>query len=256
MPETGSQEQQLQEVAATAVVKLAEFWKSDPKMWFAQAEAQFRLARVTNDETKFWHIVAKVDQTVIRHITDLVNDPPAIDKYKAVKERLIARFGKSSQARLEELLGSADLGDLRPTHLLARMQEIASGLKVDESIMKTLFLQHLPAHARAILSISDGSLEKLAEMADQMLASSGSHVASCSTPSTNPAAPDINSLKQDIEALTAAVQRLQAGPSRSRSRSKSRSSTAGEDTICWYHRKYGGRAEHCRAPCSFHHQKN
>ena len=127
---------------ATAVsVKLPEFWKNDPNMWLAQEEAQFHLARITQDETKFWHIVARIDQSVICHISDLVNTPPVINKYRAVKDRLISRFALSLQARIEQLLGSSDLGDLRPSHLLARMQEIATGLNVDESIMKTLFLQ-------------------------------------------------------------------------------------------------------------------
>lgn len=181
-----NENQQAPEAAAAAIVKLADFWKNDPNMWFAQAEAQFRLARITSDETKFWNIVAKLDQGVIGHIADLVNSPPETGKFQAVKDRLIARFGKSPQARIEQLLGTADLGDLRPSHLLARMQEIASGLNVDDGIMKSLFLQRLPGHVRAILAISDGSLTKLAEMADRMLDSSAAHVASCSAPAPSP----------------------------------------------------------------------
>lgn len=248
------------ELAAAVSVKLPEFWKNDPNMWFAQAEAQFHLARITQDETMFWHIVARIDQSVICHISDLVNTPPVINKYQAVKDRLIARFALSAQARIEQLLGSSDLGDLRPSHLLARMQEIATGLNVDDSIMKTLFLQRIPSHARAILSISDGSLTKLAEMADRMLDSSTTNVASCTGPTTISPSHDYSVLKEEIEALTAEIRRMKARPSRTRSRSSSRASsrpsTAGEETICWYHRKYGGRAEHCRAPCKFNHQKN
>lgn len=240
------------EQAAAVSVKLPDFWKNDPNMWFAQAEAQFHLARITQDETMFWHIVARIDQSVICHISDLVNTPPAANKYKAVKDRLITRFALSPQARIEQLLGASDLGDLRPSHLLARMQEIATGLNVDESIMKTLFLQRIPSHARAILSISDGSLNKLAEMADRMLDSSSSSVTSCAaaTPGSS-SSLDLNSLKGEIELLTAEIRRLRARAIGPRSRSSSRPNIAGEETICWYHRKYGGRAEHCRAPCSF-----
>jgi hypothetical protein len=32
---------------AHVAVKLPDFWVKDPKMWFSQAEAQFRRARVT-----------------------------------------------------------------------------------------------------------------------------------------------------------------------------------------------------------------
>lgn len=80
-------------------------------MWFAQAEAQFVLAGVTRDDTKFYHIIAKVDQTVLCHISDLVANPPEVDKYAAIKNRLLKRFEMSPQAKMEKLLNSCDLGE-------------------------------------------------------------------------------------------------------------------------------------------------
>ncbi|XP_062539123.1 uncharacterized protein LOC134207414 [Armigeres subalbatus] len=118
--------------AAAVAVKLPDFWKSDPTMWFAQAEAQFALAGVTQDVIKFHHIVAKIDQSVICHVTDLVKDPPAAGRYAVIKKRLISRFELTPQSKLEKLLGFCDLSDLRPTHLLSKMQELSSGLNVDE----------------------------------------------------------------------------------------------------------------------------
>ncbi|XP_065087143.1 uncharacterized protein LOC135708889 [Ochlerotatus camptorhynchus] len=244
-----------QNIAAVAV-KLPEFWKNDPHMWFAQAEAQFCLAQVTRDETKFWHIVAKIDQSVICHVSDLVSNPPAENKYGAVKERLIARFALSPQARLEQLLGSCDLGDLRPTHLLAKMQESSTGLNVDDALMKMLFLQRLPPSVRAVLSISDGSLQKLAEMADKMIDSSPATAAAVHVPASSTGQnADYASLKEEIEVLTAEIRRLKTEPTRNRSRSSSKPRSRGDD-ICWYHRKYGNRADRCREPCAFGQQKN
>lgn len=62
-------------VAVHVAVKLPDFWRSDPTMWFAQAEAQFALANVVQDQTKFYHIIAKVDQSILCHISDLVANP-------------------------------------------------------------------------------------------------------------------------------------------------------------------------------------
>lgn len=256
------------EIATAAVsIKLPDFWKNDPNMWFAQAEAQFNLAKITKDETKFWHIIAKIDQSVICHVSDLVSNPPAEDKYKSVKDRLIARFASSPQARLEQLLSSCDLGDFRPTHLLARMSEVATGLNVDENLMKMLFLQRMPPNVRTVLAISDGSLAKLAEMADKMIDCSSNISAvtvstreqvSVNTVDTTSTATkqssDFASLKEEIEVLTAEIRRLKSGPFRSRNRSLSRSRTM-NDSICWYHRKYGGTAEHCREPCTYKDEK-
>lgn len=243
-------------VAASVAVKLPDFWKNDPVMWFAQAEAQFALANVVRDHTKFQHIVAKIDQTVICHVADLVMHPPETGKYEAVKLRLISRFQVSPQGRLERLLNACDLGDMRPTHLLAKMQELSAGLKVTDDLLKMLFLQRMPPNVKAVLAISDGTIGKLAEMADKMMDSSTHHVsaATSGTP-VNSEEPD---LRCQIAALTEEIRNLKAGRSVSRSRSASRSSSRStyEDEICWFHRKYGGRALKCREPCKFRNTKN
>lgn len=248
-------------VAASVAVRLPDFWKNDPGMWFAQAEAQFELANVVRDHTKFNHIVAKIDQTVICHVADIITNPPEANKYAAVKERLISRFQVSPQGRLERLLNACDLGDMRPTHLLAKMMELSAGLKISDDLLKMLFLQRLPPDVKNILTISDGTtVGKLAEMADKMMDSSTRHVsAASSAPTTKPEDPD---LRCQIAALTEEIRNLKAdrGRSFSRSRSAARSSsrsTYGDgDEICWFHRKYGGRALRCRDPCKFQNQKN
>lgn len=240
--------------AAVVSVKLPEFWKTDPEMWFAQAEAQFILANVTKDETKFYHIVAKVDQSVICHIADLVSTPPQQDKYKSVKDRLIARFALSPEVRLERLLGSFDLGDMRPTHLLAKMQELANGLNVNDNLLKMLFLQRMPSHIRPILSISDGTLAKLAEMADKMVESPQTSSVS-SAPEAN---EQMAKMQEQLEVLSTEFRRLKSGPplgaDRRRSRSSSRSRSGVE--MCWYHRKFGQHADRCKEPCKYSQPKN
>jgi len=34
-------------------IKVPPFWKVDPKLWFIQLEAQFELAHITVDQTKY-----------------------------------------------------------------------------------------------------------------------------------------------------------------------------------------------------------
>ena len=232
-------------------------------MWFAQAEAQFILGNVVKDDTKFYHIVAKLDQSVICHVTDLVSNPPAADKYQSIKRRLISRFALSSQARLERLLSSSDLGDMHPTHLLAKMQELAAGLNVNEDLLKMLFLQRMPQHIRPVLTISDGTLAKIAEMADKLTeAPQVAAVASVPVPTSNTSAGKVldqmDDLKQQLEVLSTEIRRLKQNPmNRNRARSTSRSRSASRSSeLCWYHRKYGKQAERCKQPCQFDASKN
>ncbi|XP_062541353.1 uncharacterized protein LOC134209385 [Armigeres subalbatus] len=242
-------------VTAHVSVKLPEFWKSDPAMWFAQAESQFALAKITADETKFHHIVAKVDQSVICHITDLVTNPPVTNKYDAVKERLIGRFALSPENRLERLLGMHDLGDLRPTHLLSKMQELSTGLAVDDKLLKMLFIQRLPLSIRPIISCHDGTLAKLAEMADKMVDTMTMQSSAVTTSDKEFVNTVENDLRSEIDFLTAEIRKLKSfGRSRSQSASRTRrfsSTSQAQNEICWYHRKYGTNARQCRQPCSF-----
>ncbi|XP_055623185.1 uncharacterized protein LOC129766635 [Toxorhynchites rutilus septentrionalis] len=242
-------------VTASIAVKLPDFWKTDPVMWFSQAKAQFHLAKIVNNETKFYHIVAKVDHSVICHIADLVAVPPADNKYKTVKDRLIARFALSAENRFEQLLGIHDLGDMRPAHLLAKMRELPTGLGVDNNLLRMIFIQRLPANIRQILTCHDGSIEKLAEMADKITDATNNH-ASAVAAVNNESTSNPNSerkLVEQIEMLTVEIRRLKVpksnrGRSLSRNRSGSRSSS--RSGMCWYHRTYGTNAQRCREPCS------
>ena len=40
------------------------------QVWFAQAEAQFHIRKITEDETKFYYVVAALDQQTASRITD------------------------------------------------------------------------------------------------------------------------------------------------------------------------------------------
>ena len=68
-----------QAVAAAPVahvaVKLPDFWVKDPKMWFSQAEAQFRCARITAETTMYDYILMKLLQEVVMSVRALVSAP-------------------------------------------------------------------------------------------------------------------------------------------------------------------------------------
>ena len=54
-------------------VKLPEFWVKDPAMWFSQAEAQFRRARITREMTKYDHVLTKLPENVIMSVRSLIS---------------------------------------------------------------------------------------------------------------------------------------------------------------------------------------
>ena len=49
-------------------LKLPPFWTSQPRVWFQQVEAQFALRHVTADDTKYYYVVAALDQETAQRL--------------------------------------------------------------------------------------------------------------------------------------------------------------------------------------------
>ncbi|CAB0012980.1 unnamed protein product [Nesidiocoris tenuis] len=145
------------------------FWKANVPIWFGQVEAQFRMKGINDDDDRFDCVIGAIDSSVLAQVGDLITNPPALNKYDTLKTRLIGCFSDSEEKKLQKLLQETKLGDQRPSHLLREMRELANN-RVSEEILKTLWLQRLPANVQGILSVSaDPNLATLAILADKIL---------------------------------------------------------------------------------------
>ena len=96
------------------VVKLPNFWMSDPELWFMQVEAVFntRTPKVTVDGTKFDHTLTALPQEVLNSVRNIIRLPTATpDRYLRLKESLILSFGKSVAQHHAELIEFAAAKD-------------------------------------------------------------------------------------------------------------------------------------------------
>ena len=46
-------------------LNLPAFWSAQPAVWFAQADAQFKVRGIKDDSTKYYYVVAALDQQTI-----------------------------------------------------------------------------------------------------------------------------------------------------------------------------------------------
>ena len=204
-------------------LKLPTFWISQPEVWFAQAEAQFSLRGISTDDTKYFYVLAALDQQTATRLLDLISRPPADGKYTKLKERLIDTFGLSKRERASRLLHFRPLGDSKPSVLMDGML----GLLGDHTpclLFEQLFLERLPEDIR--IQLVDSKFDDhrlLAKRADALWAS------------------------RDMESNTNAVQRRP--PARQQAKTKSRVSSP--DNLCFYHRTFGEAARQCRQPCTW-----
>ena len=87
------------ETAATAnavSLKLPDFWPSDPEVWFAQAEALFEAQNITQEKTKFAHVVHVLPAQYASEVRDIILRPPK-EPYTAIKTELKKRVCPSKR---------------------------------------------------------------------------------------------------------------------------------------------------------------
>ena len=132
-------------------IKLPTFWAQQPEVWFLQAEAQFHIRKITDDTTKYYHVVAALDQETSGRVLDTLSAPPGDNKYTDLKQRLLTTFGLSKRERASKLLHLHPLGDRKPSELMDEMLSLLA----DHGfcfLAEQLFLEQLPEDIRLQLS--------------------------------------------------------------------------------------------------------
>ncbi|XP_017484865.1 PREDICTED: uncharacterized protein LOC108373482 [Rhagoletis zephyria] len=247
MPEDNFEDAVTTVQVARLAVKAPPFWKPDPRLWFAQVEAQFVRSGISTDETKFYAIVAEVDSAILAHATDIISAQPATNKYNTLKERLIDEFGESTERRLKRLFETCELNDRKPTTLLREMKELANH-RLDKQILKSLWMRRLPVHVQQILATLNDDVEILAQKADDILdISPGDKLSTIDTEDTRATLADLVSsliaLKVRINVML--IVSVMVGIKRLHPRDQLQSN------ICWYHQAFGEQANKCRPPCAY-----
>jgi hypothetical protein len=150
-------------------VKLPPLWVNNIELWFLQVEAQFDLANIVSEETKYAHLVSKLEQCHIEQLADILLLPASRTKYNRLKNAIMQRMGCPLDKKREKLFSSSILGDKNPSTLLREMKTLAIGLDIDEKTLKYLWTQQMPKNIQAHLSVTDNELDNLAEIADKLM---------------------------------------------------------------------------------------
>ncbi|GBN25890.1 Retrovirus-related Pol polyprotein from transposon 17.6 [Araneus ventricosus] len=190
-------------------VKVPAFLANNVKLYFARIEANFRIAGIVSEQTKFDTLVAALDPQTLTHVSDLLYTPSKDNPYTELKNRLLSEFEVSQNKKVRALLEDLDLGDRKPSLLLRQMQEFSEGL-VDDAFLKNLWLNRLPVNILTILSISSESLSKLAEMADRMHEYNLGEVAAVKASKPEYCTSELKEMKLQISELSKQIETLNA----------------------------------------------
>ncbi|KAL1446239.1 hypothetical protein WDU94_012386 [Cyamophila willieti] len=189
-------------------INIPRFYRPDPEMFFVNIESQFLLAGVTNEKTKYAHLTSKLEPEVLAEVADIIRNENT-RTYTSLKDAIIKRFGKSQEDRLNQLLGTMELGDRTPSQLLREIQSLA-GNDLPDHIIRGLWMKKLPGVTQQILAVASSTpLTQQAEIADKVYSVHVPHYVSAVTPAPKTVINDqLTDLVTQVQTLTTAVGEL------------------------------------------------
>lgn len=255
-------------------IKLTKFWKDHPKGWFAFIDTKFASLGVVSDEDKYQAVIDVLEADVRQEIRDLLENPPMLDKYGAVRTRLEQVFAESEKSRISRLVSSMPSGDKRPSQILREMQSLVGG-SCEAMLLKQLWMNRLvkPVQVGLAALPKTYSLEQYAQVADDVFeALDNSYVHAVQRSSTSELTEPQHSAidKVLLETLTQVTKQLatlttelsasrnsrrDSSPTQrgnTRNRSSSRRQFNHPSGMCYHHNKFGSKAFRCsKKDCTF-----
>lgn len=286
---SGIQEQP--ELSGVSVgLRIPPIWRDKLRGWFAHFEAIMK-SQKKGDQAMYELVLGQLERQDVDEVYDILLRPPEENKYTAIKQRLLQVYEDSEQKNVQRVIAGMELGDLKPSQLLRRMQNLA-GDHLSAVTLRGMWLNQLPAHISSIIAISEkSSLSEVALMADKMMDHHSQREISAINlrqQPPSPSQPDVlavdyqhlpsskypRTLEDKIDKLTEAITQLvtysnnnqrgrspnrnwnrrryhQASRSNSRNHPRNRSLTPINSPYCYFHRKFGHNARKCAGDCTF-----
>ena len=234
-------------------------------------EAAFSLRRVS-EKTKYLNLLTSLPHEVVRNIRDVLPKVPTDKSYKALKAQILGRLTPSNEERINSLLFGCEMGDQKPSDFYRRLVQVAGeSAELNLSLVYKLWCRRLPVAVRhAMIPLEDKDLALRLEMADKIFEATRAvsvcpvEPGACALPQ-----PDthwvskMDALSKEVGELRSLISGMTVkGRERSKSRgrenkshfrrTRSRSKSAvQENSICWYHAKFGDKATRCLLPCTY-----
>lgn len=262
-------------------LKLPPFWVPYPAAWFLTIEAQFSTRGITQEKTKYEYVLQSLPMDVVSSVFDIITSVQDSETpYTEIKKILIERNSMSESKRLEQLLSGEEIGDRKPSDFYRHLKNLAgSSTAITEDLIKELWLRRLSSIVSALVKSSGKTkINELLEVADsvhetlqQQQHKNFSVNAVSSSPSTASSSNNLQifelkmqnqhqQLQSEISEIRNMLSRMNFGNnnnnhnhnrSNSRHRGRSKSRNRENSRLCYYHHRFGNKANKCVPPCNF-----
>ena len=150
-------------------VKMPIFWPQNVEVWFLHVDAQFHLRHVTEQLTKYYHLVSALPADVCARMSDIMSAIPTTDPYDKLRQRVIQLHSQTDYQRIESMILYPALGDGNPSALLDNLIQICPSSMVKTPFLHYSFLSRLPPDIRThLIPENYSSSQELGMEADRL----------------------------------------------------------------------------------------
>jgi hypothetical protein len=241
--------------------RIPAFWTDHPEQWFQIIEHYFKRNKIENSADKILTVIPLLPDKFRGELSQI--DIETNEGYQKLKEIVIKKLKPSDREATDNLFSCIQLGSRRPSELYNEMLCLLGERKMDENILRELWLRKLPAVMHPSLAAAAKlTLKELVDVADNVY--EATRPLHCTAPAMMSIHQDdannqltLASLFSEIMAIKDELRSRFNSQRRSKSRSFSanrrRSSSRRRTTTdwCWFHRRFGRRARRCQPPCAY-----
>jgi hypothetical protein len=197
-------------------------------------------------------MLMKLPEAVVISVRNLINEiqPGANDAYERLKERLTDSYAKTRWQQAFALIKHPDLGDRRPSALMDEMLALLpTGARSDDTIFLALFLLRLPTSMRDHLAAADH--KTAADMARHAVTIWDSRAGESAVAAVTAPVEAVAARSPIRDSRCRSPDRRQQGGQRQQRRQTPGPDRRRDQSLCYYHSRFGKKANKCEAPCSW-----
>ncbi|XP_023724845.1 uncharacterized protein LOC111873962 [Cryptotermes secundus] len=151
----------------TIAVRLPPFWADRPAVWLAQAEAQFTLAGISSEQTKFCYMISQLDQRYASEVEDIITFPTERGPYTLLRTELVRRQSPSPEQRIRQILTVEEIDDSKPSQFLNYLKSLAP--EVSDNVIRSVWTSRLARNVQSFLAgQNESNFEAAALCADRI----------------------------------------------------------------------------------------
>lgn len=244
-----------------AAMRFPDFTEGDADSWFEMIEAFFVHAKVRDSKAKFYQVLARLPQYILKLMKVNTMQMAAGQEYQTIKNELLAIYGASNETRIQSIINLRQLGSTHPLQLLAELMgaipaqhESCMGCSLPQPpcpVAYGIFRLRLPEKVRTELPTEPNTWsevrvavrtawDKHFGLAKPNQVSAAA--ANFSGDNDHPASSQLSS-----EECSAAFRQKQRPQAQARPRTEAQA----RPDVCYHHYTFGEDARRCHSSCKF-----